>query len=239
MPRKISGLERSKVMRKPRRATAPFSHDYLKLRLHYEPKTGNWLWLIGKRGIKAGARAGYIGRDYNIIGINTIDYSASNLAWLYMTGEWPPIEVDHINRIKHDDRWENLRLATRSLNCTNRLETKKSGLPRGVCKSRNRYQAYICINGTGTFLGRFDTPKEAHEAYLKASEFRKEYLPQADWKQQLTQEQINEIKRSSEPLKKLALKFDRSIQQIYKIRRGSMPSICQNAFKDWKGPQNG
>jgi hypothetical protein len=164
--------------RKPRRSTAPFTLEYLKSRLHYDPDTGAWTWLwVRRRSTMIGQKAGYAG-IYNMIGIDRVDYPASNLAWFYMTGEWPATEVDHKNRNKLDDRWDNLRLATHSLNGTNwTYPNKKSGLPRGVVKSRGLYQAYISINGKGKFLGRFKTPEEAHEAYLRASEFRKEFLP--------------------------------------------------------------
>ena len=85
---------------------APCSHEHLKNILKYEPETGNWYWLINPmNGSKPGDRAGCKTGNYNSIGINGSVYRCSNVAWFYMMGEWPPTEIDHINRIKHDDRW--------------------------------------------------------------------------------------------------------------------------------------
>ena len=49
---------------------------------------------------------------YRIINIDGIEYYAHDLAFLYMTGEVPKGEVEHINGIKDDDSWKNLRLKT-------------------------------------------------------------------------------------------------------------------------------
>jgi len=166
-------------MRKPRRTIAPFTPDFLRNVLHYDDKTGEFKWLSG-RSDKIGKIAGYDGKGtnrYHMIGIDRNDYTTSNLAWFYMTGEWPLHEVDHINRNKLDNRWNNLRLATHSNNSTNCVRKKKSGLPRGVVLSRGLYQSQIMINKKCIWLGRFNTIEEAHQAYLKASEFRKEFLP--------------------------------------------------------------
>lgn len=49
-------------------------------------------------------------------------YYAHRLAWFYMTGKWPENEIDHKNRIRNDNRWENLREATRSIQMRNRSD---------------------------------------------------------------------------------------------------------------------
>jgi HNH endonuclease len=149
--------------------------------LDYDPSTGKWIWKIRRQGVWPGRYAGTPVQDGRFqIRIDRIKYYSAPLAWLYMTGEWPPETVDHINRICTDDRWENLRLATRSENATNsnRWERLKvSSLPRGVHKVNNGYQARISVNCERKHIGFFKTPEEAHAAYLKASEFRAEFLP--------------------------------------------------------------
>lgn len=90
------------------------------------------------------------------------------------------MDVDHINGDKLDNRKENLRVCTRSENLHN-LKGKsrsKSGL-RGAYRELNRgdgcrWFSQMSVKGKMHHLGRFDTAKEAHEAYLKA---HKEYYP--------------------------------------------------------------
>jgi hypothetical protein len=155
----------------------PFDQTYLKSILEYNPDTGLWKWIIRKCGVAFGSRAGLkVKGRHRTIGINRVHYRSARLAWLYMTGEFPITDVDHKNRIRDDDRWCNLRLATFSQNVVNSTR-KARDLPRGVVHHGKNYQAQTSINNKHCYLGTFKTPEEAHEAYLKASEFRKEFLP--------------------------------------------------------------
>jgi hypothetical protein len=74
--------------------------------------------------------------------------------------------VDHIDRNRQNDRLENLRWCSRSQNNSNRTNKNKTGFP-GVHKKGQKYKAEIKINGKKTYLGLFETPEEAHEAYKK------------------------------------------------------------------------
>jgi hypothetical protein len=74
---------------------------------------------------------------------------------MLMTGYWPTLSIDHVNRNQYDNRWENLREATPAQQCQNRSRT--TSLPKGVRRTRNRYLAV---------LGTFDTAEEAHAAWL-------------------------------------------------------------------------
>src|SRR5882672_12012976 len=109
-----------------KRKEAPFTLEYLKSVLVYYPITGQWHWLVKRPHVEIGDRAGsYKSKRRCCIKVGGIGYKAANLAWFYMTGQWPELEIDHKNRNETDDRWENLRQTTRSQNCTNRVMPAK------------------------------------------------------------------------------------------------------------------
>jgi len=73
-----------------------------------------------------------------------------------------PIQlIDHKNRDKLDNCISNLRLVSNQENQFNRC-------CKGYCKSGNKYQARICVNGKFICLGTYDTEEEAHNAYQQA-----------------------------------------------------------------------
>jgi HNH endonuclease/AP2 domain len=99
---------------------------------------------------------------YLRISLNGSGLLAHRVAWLLMTGAWPLGEIDHINRVKHDNRWCNLRDVSKSTNQQNRAV-------RGIKRHRSgRWEARIRAQGAALYLGVFDTPEQAHEAYLEA-----------------------------------------------------------------------
>jgi hypothetical protein len=232
---------------------------YVRKRLDYDPETGIFIWksrAIGSIGDKwwntnfAGEAAGSLnGNGYRQIKIDGKYYGAARLAWLYVYGEWPKNEIDHINRVRDDDRLVNLRDVTRTENSNNRsnnnrlpegvfwhtgnskyqaniprgvpvfgntylgqyedpitagkvvqegigiildnkdeetisrllkelkdsrteilseAERKKSGLPKGVTKKGDKFQAQIWRNEKYIYLGTFDTPEEASAVYQQS-----------------------------------------------------------------------
>ena len=70
--------------------------------------------------------------------------------------------VDHINRVKTDNRRENLRLVKPLINCLNRgpKENSKSKF-KGVAKQKNKWQVYV----NSKYIGLFATEIEAAIAY--------------------------------------------------------------------------
>jgi len=140
--------------------------------LHYCPETGLFTRRTRTNASKPiGGVTGCIANNrYVVINVGNKVYLAHRLAWFYMTGAWPEDQIDHINGIRHDNRWENLREATRSLNCQNQRKatrTNKLGV-LGVCKVKNRYLAQIRVGRRNINLGSFSSPEEAHAAYLEA-----------------------------------------------------------------------
>ena len=104
----------------------------LKELLHYDPETGLLTNVTERGGKKAGATAGALRPNgYVQVCVDYSMYRAHRLAWLYMTGEFPPDDVDHINGVRNDNRWVNLRAATRGENMQNQRgprSNSKSGL---------------------------------------------------------------------------------------------------------------
>lgn len=147
------------------------THARLLEALHYDPFTGIFTWLIStNHSIKIGQVAGSISAvdGYVYLGIDRCLHKAHRLAWFYMTGEWPPEHVDHRDRATCNNRWSNLRLATRSQNLSNSKKRKdnKTGA-RGVSwqASAKKYRASIMIETVNHYLGLFDTVAEASAAY--------------------------------------------------------------------------
>lgn len=153
--------------------------------LHYDPDTGLFIWkerarrwfphedrwnawnstFAGKPALTA--IAGYCAGQ--ILGVPV---RAHRVAYLYMAGGWPRADVDHVNGVRTDNRWDNLREASRSQNCANTRihRDNKSGF-KGVVWSepRQKWQARICVDGRTICLGRFNTLPEAREVYAVAA----------------------------------------------------------------------
>lgn len=142
------------------------TQDRLKELLHYDPETGHLTWLTSRRGhVRAGSRAGSPdSKGYIKIKIDGSSHSAHRLAFLYMTGETPPKDVDHINRVRSDNRWINLRPASRRENQGNvGLRGNNTSGHRGVSldKRAGKWRAYGMRDGRLTHLGYFTSLEEA------------------------------------------------------------------------------
>ena len=142
--------------------------------LEYDTETGEFVWLTTASGRRAGQPAGSLnGSGYIKIRYQKQRHKAHRLAWKMVTGEWPDKDIDHINLNKRDNRFANLRLATRSQNTTNRPASKSntSGY-KGVFweKCARRWRAQIFVNGKKLHLGLFDCPAKAGAEYQKAAQ---------------------------------------------------------------------
>lgn len=148
--------------------------ERLRAVVNYDPDTGTFTWIRSKQGVRYGSRAGAIkAKGYRSIQVDGKDYAEHRLAWLWMTGEWPKDQIDHINRVRDDNRWSNLREATQSQNFANRvaLRTNKTGLKGAHFETgRQVWKAAIMKDGVHHFIGRYACPAAAHFAYIVAAD---------------------------------------------------------------------
>jgi hypothetical protein len=162
-----------------------FTHKRLLEVVDYNPKTGIAFWRTGKR---AGQRVGSIvygskrSKPYRYFGFSEMgDHKVafSHMVHFYMTGRWPTGEMDHIHGDTLDDRWSELRPATREQNEANRGARchNKLGIKGVHRRPSGKYQASIYRRGSREYLGVFDTPQEAAAAYIaKASAYDGQFL---------------------------------------------------------------
>ena len=149
------------------------TQERLKELLNYCPESGVFVWLtqLSSRGLLGNVAGTPHSKGYRTIQINGAKFLMHRLAWLYMTGSFPPDEIDHINRDKKDNRFANLRIVTGSENMHNMGKNSRntSGV-KGVYydKANKKWRAQIGLNNTHKSIGRFSTPEEASAAYLAA-----------------------------------------------------------------------
>ena len=133
--------------------------------LRYEPSTGKFFWLKSTGKAVVGAEAGSImSKGYRFISVKSRPYYAHRLSWLFSTGEWPSEDLDHINMVRDDNRFENLRLANKSQNRHNqRIPKNNTSGYKGVtwCKSCKKWQVSIKVGGKRTYLGFYTDLEQA------------------------------------------------------------------------------
>lgn len=152
------------------------SAEELRAVFQYDPATGILTrFLYGEVVV-----AGHIHRDTGYLQVGYGGpgkvWSGHRLIWKLVTGVDPGTQqVDHINRVRHDNRWSNLRLVDMSEQMANRsvFRTSSTGLKGAYKANTNRknykpYKSSIMRDGKSVFLGLFDTAEEAHLAYIKA-----------------------------------------------------------------------
>lgn len=150
------------------------TQERLKELLHYDPLTGVFTWKMTRKG--RGCIAGQIAGGapsrwgYHRVGVDSVRYLLSRLAFLYMLGEFPSMQVDHRDRNRSNNAWKNLRKATNLENSRNRCmySGNTSGF-KGVSyfKRDRTWRAQVLAEGKTRHLGYFSTPELAHMAYLQ------------------------------------------------------------------------
>lgn len=146
--------------------------------LTYEPETGRFIWKPRPSHLFntvrdcqawntrfAGKVAGALKPNgYRYLRIFSEDYLAHRVAWLFISGAWPSLDIDHINRERDDNRAVNLREVTNLENHQNMslYASNSSGVP-GVhwCKTVKRWKAKIMVNKRVLSLGYHDNKEDA------------------------------------------------------------------------------
>jgi len=146
--------------------------DELHSTLGYDALTGVFRWKVGRPGLRPGTVAGNVGPyGYVRICINRTSFEAHRLAWFYVYGVWPANVLDHVNRVRADNRIANLREATKSQNAINSATRRDSSTRiAGVCWSadKKKWRAYITKGQKQRHVGYFDAIEDATSARASA-----------------------------------------------------------------------
>lgn len=101
-------------------------------------------------------------------------FMVHRIIWQLVTGEDPgELQVDHVDGNPVNNAWHNLRLVTNQENTHNsKISILNTSGFKGVGwrKSHQKWTARITVDSRCRFLGYFDTPEDAHRAYLKAKQ---------------------------------------------------------------------
>lgn len=140
--------------------------------LYYDATSGTFTRRIttSPKAQAGSVAGGYDGKRHWVIRVDAKRYQAHRLAWCYVYGDWPTGDIDHINGIGTDNRMANLRDVPHDVNMQNQRRARSDNDTKflGVTKKRNRWQAYITVQGAARYLGLFDTAEAAHQAYVAA-----------------------------------------------------------------------
>ncbi len=142
--------------------------EYIKSILKYDKKTGNLIWKITNRRMKAGKVAGNIRKDgYIGIGLNGKHYLAHRIIWFITHNSFPKNQIDHINHIRSDNRIENLREVNNSENQKNQRKGKTHQMGVFWRENRQKWMAYISSHNKRYYLGSFANFNDAVKARKK------------------------------------------------------------------------
>lgn len=155
--------------------TKTISVERLRALLDYDPATGIFRWRVRQRKIGGFYNPGDIAGfketlGYWCVGLGGKTYKGHRLAWLYVKGEWPAEDIDHINGRRSDNRICNLRLGGKAVNAWNaKMKVTNAVGLKGVRRDGKKFIARIGVRGVRIYLGTFDTAELAHSAYMNAA----------------------------------------------------------------------
>ena len=141
--------------------------------ISYDPETGEMYRKKCFFKKMANKPAGNVGsRGYLQLSVEGNTYPLHRIAWMYMYGKLPDGQIDHIDGNRQNNKISNLRDITQSENLQNLRSAKRSNkvgmLGVSFHAPMGKWKARIKTNGVQTHLGYFNSPEEAHKAYLAA-----------------------------------------------------------------------
>lgn len=133
-----------------------------------EDRPADWLctnWNNRYAGRKAGSRRPH---GYHMTMVDGVHYMTHRIIWKLKTGE-DPVEIDHIDGDRTNNRMANLRSVTRGINMKNKslYKSNKSGIPGVEFHTRDKvWVAKIGVDGGQVQLGSYPTKDEAIAARI-------------------------------------------------------------------------
>ena len=154
------------------------SPDQLRRLFDLNAETGEIRWSTAcSRGSLTHRVAGSnLNSGYRQVKVGGCSYLVHRVIWAIVYGVWPERAIDHIDGNRSNNAVTNLRLATASQNMQNLAvkQTKSaSGLMGaihvpGTSRRRERWESRIRVGGVQKYLGSFESPQDAHTAYMNA-----------------------------------------------------------------------
>lgn len=139
---------------------------------YFDIMLGRFIRYTSGRGLaKCGPMGTILTKGYIQIQLFAYKFVQSHLVCLWFTGKFPTSkeEVDHINGDRLDDRPENLRVVSSTLNARNHKKHKDNttgytGVYYTKASISNPYMAGIRVNNKNIHLGVFPTAEKAYAA---------------------------------------------------------------------------
>lgn len=121
----------------------------------------NWRLAVGQRAGSLNKSTGYVN-----IKVDKNMYQAHRIIWLWHYGYIPEKSIDHINRVKSDNRISNLRETSQSCNMRNAsaMSRRRVGEVRGTSRHKSKtlsWMSYITVNYRRVYLGTFGSEEAA------------------------------------------------------------------------------
>lgn len=145
--------------------------DFLRKELFYDPETGRIFWKEWKSGRSKGAIGQLSPSGYMTIAIRKKKYYSHRLAWFLYYDKWPTLQIDHINRLRTDNRIANPQEVTNQQNTImSELSSTNTSGYRGVSwmKHDEKWISQIRVDRKLIYLGVYETAEEASRAHEEA-----------------------------------------------------------------------